>query len=214
MPSQQPREPGAKSTDHQPEPTPETQIVPRHARAGIAEAATAPGWVRACPVAVAPAAERPQVAHAGNLARGDAEATRTIHVAQAGRRVDNEVVSRHAPATARAAAAWLDFWTVRKWDDGVQVDRLQAFERVRVQTRNSLYEIVVGTSGEAMVRGGRFFADFTPVVVLGSSRGGAFLKVGGIYPGFSMEFLIDGTRIVTSPVAAISGAAPVGARVH
>jgi hypothetical protein len=123
-------------------------------------------------------------------------------------------VSRHAPATSRAAAACLDFWTDRKWDDGVQVDRLQAFERVRVQTRNSLYEIVVGNSGEAMVRGGRFFADFTPVVVLGSSLGGAFLKVGGIYPGFSMEFLIDGTRIVTSPVAAISGAAPVGATVH
>lgn len=112
-------------------------------------------------------------------------------------------VSRAAAATECRAAAQLDFWTQRKWEDGVQVDQLRALERLEVRTRNSVYEIIVSGGGDVLVKGGRFFPEYTRAVVLGCSLGGAFLKLGGIYRGFSMEFLFEGTRIVTSPVEAV-----------
>ena len=109
-----------------------------------------------------------------------------------------------AKTTCRAAAH-LDFWTERSWNDGVQIDQLRALDRLVVRTRNSVYEIIIGESGDVMVRGGRFFPEYTRAVVLGSSLGGAFLKLGGIYRGFSMEIMFDGTRIVTSPVDSVLG---------
>jgi hypothetical protein len=121
-------------------------------------------------------------------------------------------VSRTA-TTACRAAAHLESWTHRTWDDGVQVDRLRALDRLEVRTRNSLYFIIVGESGDVLVKGGRFFPEYTRAVVLGCSLGGAFLKLGGIYRGFSMEILCEGTRIVTSTVEAVVAAA-ADATVH
>jgi hypothetical protein len=116
-------------------------------------------------------------------------------------------VSQAAPTTECRAAAQLDFWTQRKWDDGVQVDQLRAMDRIEVRTRNSIYDIIVGERGDVLVKGGRFFPDYTRAVVLGCSLGGAFLKLGGIYRGFSMEIMFDGTRIVTSPVEEVLASA-------
>jgi hypothetical protein len=118
-------------------------------------------------------------------------------------------VSSAAPATECRAAAQLDFWTHRKWDDGIQVDQLRALDKLEVHTRNSVYEIIIGDSGDVLVKGGKFFPEFTRAVLLGSSLGGAFLKLGGIYRGFSMEIMFEGTRIVTSPVDAVLSA-PTG----
>jgi hypothetical protein len=115
-------------------------------------------------------------------------------------------VSR-AAITACRPAAQLDFWTHRTWDDGVQVDQMRALDRLEVRTRNSIYLIIIGESGDVLVKGGRFFPQYTRAVVLGCSLGGAFLKLGGIYRGFSMEIIFDGTRIVTSPVEAVEASA-------
>ena len=123
-------------------------------------------------------------------------------------------VSRVDAPTECHPAAQLDFWTGRRWDDGVQVDQLRALDRLVVHTRNSVYEIIIGGTGDVMVRGGRFFPDYTRAVILGSSLGGAFLKLGGIYRGFSMEIMFDGTRIVTSPVDAVVSGAPEPPTVH
>lgn len=112
-------------------------------------------------------------------------------------------MSRVAAATECRADAQLDFWTQRAWDDGVQVDQLRALDRLRVRTRNSIYDIIIGESGDVLVRGGKFFPEYTRAVVLGSSMGGAFLKLGGIYRGFSMEIMFGGKRIVTSTVEAV-----------
>jgi hypothetical protein len=112
-------------------------------------------------------------------------------------------VSRAAAATEYRAAAQLDFWTQRAWDDGVQVDQLRALDRLQIHTRNSIYDIIIGERGDVLVKGGKYFPDYTRAVVLGSSLGGAFLKLGGIYRGFSMELMFDGTRIVTSTVEAV-----------
>jgi hypothetical protein len=123
-------------------------------------------------------------------------------------------VSRAAAATECRAAAQLDFWTMRAWDDGVQVDQLRAMDRLQIRTRNSIYHIIIGDSGDVLVKGGRFFPEYTRAVVLGSSLGGAFLKLGGIYRGFSMEIMFDGTRIVTSTVEAVLSGPPDPATVH
>jgi hypothetical protein len=123
-------------------------------------------------------------------------------------------VSRAETSTQCHAAAQLDFWTERRWDDGVQIDQLRALDRLVVRTRNSVYDIIIGDSGDVMIRGGRFFPEYTRAVVLGSSLGGAFLKLGGIYRGFSMEIMFDGTRIVTSPVDAVQSAAGDPATIH
>lgn len=80
---------------------------------------------------------------------------------------------------------------------------MRALDRVEVRTRNSVYDIIIGETGDVLVKGGKFFPEYTRAVVLGSSLGGAFLKLGGIYRGFSMEIMFDGTRIVTSPVEAV-----------
>ena len=123
-------------------------------------------------------------------------------------------MSQSAPATECRAAAQLDFWTQRQWDDGVQVDQLRALDRLEIRTRNSIYEIIIGDSGDVLVKGGKFFPEYTRAVVLGSSLGGAFLKLGGIYRGFSMEIMFDGTRIVTSPVVAVLSGAGDPPTVH
>lgn len=104
------------------------------------------------------------------------------------------------------AGALLDAWSAHAWSDGVMVDRLAALDRLVIRTRHSLYEIVimVPETADVLVRGGAFFPVFTRAKVAGSSLGGSFLKVHGIYVGFRME-LSDGVRmIVTSQVEEVA----------
>lgn len=79
-------------------------------------------------------------------------------------------------------------------------------QRVIVRTYNSVYEIFVrGSSpGNVLVRGGRFFQEFTEAHLSGSSLGGGFLKQYGIYVGLRLEFNRDGETIITSPILSIS----------
>ena len=104
------------------------------------------------------------------------------------------------------ASADLDSWSHHAWTDGVQVDRLPPLDTLVVRTRNSTYEITVLTphTGEALVRGGRFFPEYARAQVSGASLGGSFLKMRGIYVGFCME-LHDGSQsIVTTTVRTIA----------
>ena len=79
-------------------------------------------------------------------------------------------------------------------------------ETLTVRTENSTYEITVicGRTGEILIRGGRFFPEFTPAKLAGSSLGGSFLKLRGIYAGFSLEVHFDKRLIITSRVRSIS----------
>ena len=101
--------------------------------------------------------------------------------------------------------AALDAWSHHTWDSGVQVDRLRDLDTIRVCTRNTVYEITIvsAETGEAVVIGGRYFPEHGRAVVLGCSLGGAFLKLRGIYCGFSLEFYATGMRIVTSAVQSV-----------
>ena len=110
-----------------------------------------------------------------------------------------------AETVACPRGAILDSWSTYDWDDGVQIDKMEALERLLVQTRNSTYEIIVISprTGEVMLRGGLFFPEFTRVRLSGSTLGGSFLKRLGIYPGFKMEIQEGMRRIVTTSVRSI-----------
>ena len=100
----------------------------------------------------------------------------------------------------------LDTWSNHAWDNGLQVDRLDDLDKVTVQTENSIYEITVISphAGEILVRGGRFFPEFTAARLAGCSLRGSFLKMRGIYTGFNLEFNLDGKTIITSRVRTVA----------
>jgi hypothetical protein len=109
------------------------------------------------------------------------------------------------------AAGVLDNWSEESWTNGVQVDSMEDMEKLFIQTRNTLYEIIIidGPSGEVLVRGGQFFPELTPAHLAGATLGGSFCKMRGIYAGFRMEFNANGQRTVTTPVESIGVLAEV-----
>lgn len=110
-----------------------------------------------------------------------------------------------------SAGALLDTWSNHDWTDGIQVDTMNDLDTLTVRTENSIYEITViaPRTGDILVRGGRFFPEFTPAHLAGSSLGGSFLKLRGIYVGFSMEIHFDHRSIITSRVRTIYAIGPV-----
>jgi hypothetical protein len=104
------------------------------------------------------------------------------------------------------ASAILDRWSSHDWTEGVQLEAMQDMETLTVLTENSTYEITVisGRTGEILIRGGRFFPEFTPARLAGSSLGGSFLKLRGLYVGFSLEVHFDKRLIITSRVRKIT----------
>ena len=104
------------------------------------------------------------------------------------------------------AVADLQTWPNFDWSNGLQIDELNDMETLRVETRNTTYEIVVmdARRAEVLVRGGRFFPVYARVQLAGASLGGSFLKLHGIYVGFSMELYGEKEPIITSAVQRIS----------
>ena len=100
----------------------------------------------------------------------------------------------------------LDAWTGCAWAQrGLQLDTLETLQVLRVRTQNSTYDLALAGDrpGDLLVRGGRYFPDWTRVQLAGASLGGGCLKRLGIYAGFRMEFYWNGRRVVTSPVRSI-----------
>ena len=97
-------------------------------------------------------------------------------------------------------------WQEHPWTDGISVDQLAPLDRLIVNTRHSVYEVIATAAGaaEVLVRGGSFFPEFTPARLSGCSLGGSFLKLRSVHVGFCMEFALDKRVIVTSPVRSIS----------
>src|SRR5262249_25469084 len=108
-------------------------------------------------------------------------------------------------ATQVVAASLLDTWIARDWNDGIQLASLTDLTEIHIQTRNTVYEIIVidHESGEILIRGGKFFAERTSGYLVGSSRRGSFLKTGALHVGLNLEILANGTTIVTSPLQSI-----------
>lgn len=108
--------------------------------------------------------------------------------------------------TFTPSVANLEHWSHFDWSNGLLIDGLDPLETLEVQTRNTTYEISVmdARRGEILVRGGRFFPVYTRARLLGASLAGSFLKAGGIYTGFCMEFHTEDGPIVTTRVRQIT----------
>ena len=102
-------------------------------------------------------------------------------------------------------AADLGAWTHHLWDHGFQIEQLWAGDQLVLRTANTTYELTVvsPSAREVIIRGGHFFPERTGVRLDGCSLGGAFLKLGGLYVGFSLELRGDTGVVVTSPVRSI-----------
>ena len=100
----------------------------------------------------------------------------------------------------------MDTWSSHDWSEGVQLEAMRDMETLTVRTENSTYEITVisGRTGEILIRGGRFFPELTSARLAGCSLGGSFLKLRGIYVGFSLEIHFEKRLIVTSRVNQIA----------
>ena len=105
-----------------------------------------------------------------------------------------------------SASALLDTWSAHNWTEGVQLENIQDMEVLTVDTENSTYDLIVisGRTGEILIRGGKFFPEFTAARLAGSSLGGSFLKLRGIFVGFSLEVHFDKRLIITSRVRNIA----------
>jgi hypothetical protein len=68
------------------------------------------------------------------------------------------------------------------------------------------YEVVVlpGTSGQVLIRGGRYFREFGRARLDGSTLGGSAIRAKTIEVGCRLELHVDGAPIVTSTIQAVS----------
>ena len=80
------------------------------------------------------------------------------------------------------------------------------FDRLEVRTQRTVYDVVVlrGSTGEALVRGGRHFTEFRRARVVGSTFGGSAVRFRTIEVGAHLEFQVAGQRVVTSTIRSIS----------
>jgi hypothetical protein len=90
--------------------------------------------------------------------------------------------------------------------DQVELDSCPESEWITVKTSRSTYDVVVlsGDTGTVMVRGGRLFPEFRRATITGSLLGGIAVKLRTIAVGFNLEFVVDGTSVITSRIRAIS----------
>ncbi len=97
----------------------------------------------------------------------------------------------------------------------VSIERLAALDRLRVRTRYSVYDIIVSEphGGDVLVRGGRFFPEFTAARVAGSTNGGSSIKLRSLEVGLRLEFSLGRQFVLTSAVQSIDvmGAAAASA---
>jgi len=107
----------------------------------------------------------------------------------------------------------LETWSTLPWSDGLQLTALHPLETLEVRTKNTVYEITVmdPRCGDVLVRGGSFFPVYTRVRLAGASLAGSFLKLLGIYVGFSMEIHTEDGPIVTTRVREIAVLKPSAA---
>jgi hypothetical protein len=113
-----------------------------------------------------------------------------------------------APRTvpSLAAAAVDRFVQAAALADGVNVADLRPLDELAVQTRNSIYRIVIvaPSDGRILVQGGAFFPLPCQAHLCGGTLGGSLLKLNWIGCGFNLEILHEGRRIVTTRVRSIA----------
>jgi hypothetical protein len=121
---------------------------------------------------------------------------------------------RHDP-TLFPRAATLDGFVENVADaHGIHLRNVEPLTTIVVRTQNSRYRILITDGTTAIIRGGRFFPEPTPARIDGSSFGGTLLKVGWIGIGLRMEIVMNGRRIITSPVCDVTLEQAAAGSVH
>lgn len=87
--------------------------------------------------------------------------------------------------------------------ESVHLSELPPLTTVLVWTWNSLYRFIVMDATSVYVQGGARFPDPTSARFDGASVGG-FVMAGWICVGLMMELRVAGSRVITTPVLAIS----------
>jgi hypothetical protein len=97
-------------------------------------------------------------------------------------------------------------WPAKPPCHAIDLDSCAPFEHIAVKTRRNDYDVVVlpGHSGDVWIRGGRFFQQFRRARVVGATFGRSAIRVKTIEVGCPLELHVEGTRIVTSIVEAVS----------
>jgi hypothetical protein len=97
----------------------------------------------------------------------------------------------------------------------IHIDSCAAHETVVVNTRSSVYELIVlgAPDGEVLVRGGGHFPEFRRVLFLGSTVERGSLQPRTIETGNRMQFLCGDRLITTSAVQSVSRRPPCTALV-
>lgn len=91
-------------------------------------------------------------------------------------------------------------------DGGIFIKDLNIHTKLKVHTRNSIYdiEILEPDKNKVMIIGNNScFLDPTEVYINGSTWGGSMLKLGYIGKGMHLEIVYDRKRITTSMIKAI-----------
>jgi len=119
-------------------------------------------------------------------------------------RPESEICNENSGAPAVLLA--FDHRSLCASNAAVCLDACERSERILVNTRASVYELIVlqGDVGDVLVRGGRKFPEFRRVRFVGSTAGGSALKVNTIDVGLRMEFHLGHRIVVTSAVQAVS----------
>jgi hypothetical protein len=102
------------------------------------------------------------------------------------------------PTVGEVAAGWLG--------DCVELDACPELEWITVKTSRNTYDVVVlsGDTGAVAVRGGSLFPEFRCATITGSLFDGIVVKLRTIAVGLNLEFLVNGTSVITSRIQAIS----------
>ena len=88
----------------------------------------------------------------------------------------------------------------------IYVDSCEAQETIVITTRSSVYELVFlrADRGDVLVRGGRYFTEFSPVLFLGSIADDGSFNPGTIDVGGRLKFVFGEQFVITSPVESLS----------
>jgi hypothetical protein len=111
-----------------------------------------------------------------------------------------------ASSSDRSANATVGERAAARLGDCVELASCPELEWITVKTSRSTYDVVVlsGDTGEVMVRGGSLFPEFRRATITGSLFDGIAIKLRTIAVGLNLEFLIDGTSVITSRIQACS----------
>ena len=78
-------------------------------------------------------------------------------------------------------------------EGGVWLRDIPPFHELRVQTRNTLYELKTSSKGGWLIRGNvKWCPDWSQASVHGSTFGGSMIKLGFVGRGMNMEFSLAG----------------------